>query len=251
LGLTELKTPSIWDAFDGKMPRQCWLGSTSLPAIKTEIFERNFTTTPRAISPPVASLCRDISPDHSPAWAQVKPESSAVIEECFSNVSAKVASDGGSILYGWLVWEWHRVFIEAEHHAVWEKDGRLLDITPHRNGETTVLFLPDPTREYDFASERRLINRKRSLGQFPSVNKWIAATDVLHRAVEEHSVGREIRINRNRLAELQNAAKYTMGAVLVELASKTKPNDPCICTSGRKFKKCCGPLIDLHANRHS
>jgi hypothetical protein len=61
-------------------------------------------------------------------------------------------------------------------------------------------------------------------------------------------VGREIRIDRNRLAYLQNAVRQAMAATLVELASKTNVNDPCICASGRKFKKCCRPLIDLSRN---
>jgi hypothetical protein len=173
------------------------------------------------------------------------PEVNAVVRECFPNASAKVALDGGSIVYGWAIWEWARVFIEAEHHAVWEKDGVFTDVTPHANGETTILFLPDRTREYDFGSEKRLLNVKRSLGQLASVKHWIAATDVFHHTIEAHSVGREIRINRDRLAELQFSIKNAMGAVLVELASKTKPNDPCMCTSGKKFKKCCKPLIDL------
>ncbi|WP_430649416.1 SEC-C metal-binding domain-containing protein [Bradyrhizobium uaiense] len=35
--------------------------------------------------------------------------------------------------------------------------------------------------------------------------------------------------------------------ILVDLAIRTKANDPCICSSGKRFKTCCAPLIDLNA----
>jgi hypothetical protein len=61
-----------------------------------------------------------------------------------------VARDGGEILYGWAIWEWPRVFIEAEHHAVWSKGGCLTDVTPQVPPADTILFLPDTERAYDY-----------------------------------------------------------------------------------------------------
>ena len=50
---------------------------------------------------------------------------------------------------GWAVWEWPRVFIEAEFHAVWKHpDGLLLDIAPRQFSIPRVLPLPDPKRIY-------------------------------------------------------------------------------------------------------
>lgn len=115
-----------------------------MPVISTELFKKTFTTAPQTISPAIVSLCREVRPDHAPTWVQVRADRDAIMNECFNNVSAKVARAGGSIVYGWLIWEWSRVFIEAEHHAVGEKDGALLDITPHVNSEPKVLFLADP-----------------------------------------------------------------------------------------------------------
>jgi SEC-C motif len=217
----------------------------TMPTIKTEIFAKTFTTNPSEISASILSLCTEINQDHKPTWVQVVPEHNAVVRECFTNVSNKVARDGGSLVHGWAIWEWKRVFVEAEHHAVWEKRGELTDVTPHPNGEKTILFLPDPTRVYDFEAEKRLVNFKRSLNECASADYWIAATDDFHNATEAHSVGREIRMPRNRLAALQLGVRNAMAAILVELASKIGPNSSCICASGRKFKKCCGPLTDL------
>ncbi|WP_159008520.1 SEC-C metal-binding domain-containing protein [Bradyrhizobium sp. S69] len=216
-----------------------------MPTIHTEIFTKPFTTNPSEISKSILSLCAAINRDQHPFWVSVQPDQSAIVRECFTNVTNKVARDGGSIAYGWAIWEWKRVFIEAEHHAVWEKDGNFTDVTPHPGGERSILFLPDPIRVYDFDSEKRLVNIKKSLNECVSAGRWIAATDVFHHALEAHSVGREIRIPKNRLTSLQLDVRNAMGAILVELASKTRPNDRCICASGMKFKKCCGPLIEL------
>ncbi|WP_336810110.1 SEC-C domain-containing protein [Bosea sp. MMO-172] len=217
-----------------------------MPAISRDLFTRSYTTTPKAISAPVLAFCRSINPDALPVYVSVTPAPEALPSECFNNVAAKVDSDGGAMLYGWLIWEWPRVFIEAEHHAVWEKDGVLSDITPPANGEARFLFLPDPTREYDFIGQRRRINIKRSHGEFASVEGWIEAADRIQRTMEACSVGNQISIDRSRLASLAQDLQNSLGAVFVDLARTTKPNDPCFCTSGRKFKKCCAPLIQLH-----
>ncbi|MGY4403863.1 SEC-C metal-binding domain-containing protein [Bradyrhizobium sp. USDA 3315] len=177
------------------------------------------------------------------------PEPSAVAGECFSNVAAKVARDGGTLLYGWTIWEWPRVFVEAEHHAIWKSNGKYVDITPHVNNEDQILFLPDPQRVYDFRGKKRLLNRKKSLGVFASAENWIEASDHLHNSMEEHSVGSEIRMKRTTLTALWESARNAQAQVLIDLASTTKVNSPCFCNSGKKFKKCCAPLIDL--TRHS
>lgn len=102
-----------------------------MPTIRTEIFTQTFTTAPQIVSPPIVSLCRELNPDQTPIWVPVRSDPDAIVNECFDNVSAKVARDRGAIVYGWLIWEWPRVFIEAEHHAVWEESGALIDITPN------------------------------------------------------------------------------------------------------------------------
>lgn len=216
-----------------------------MPLVSTEIFKKTFTTAPQALSPQVLSFCDEISPDYAATWVPVRPDVGAIENECFKNVLAKVAQDGGSIVYGWTIWEWPRVFIEAEHHAVWDKDGTLLDITPHINGESKILFLPDPKCIFDYKGMKRKINIKRSLGQFATVDHWIKAADFLQRSIEENSVGNEIRMSRAQLAYLVGTVRDAQCALLVELAANTKVNERCFCNSGKKFKKCCSPLINL------
>ncbi|MGL4965857.1 MAG: SEC-C metal-binding domain-containing protein [Inquilinus sp.] len=153
--------------------------------------------------------------------------------------------EGGSLLYGWLIWEWPRVFIEAEHHAVWEKDGSLVDITPPSNGERRILFLPDPNASYDFAFMKRRNNIRRSYGIFQSVDEWISANDKYHEIKERNSIGNRISITGGDFIEMNGRILNGLGSIFLDLARTTRRNDPCFCRSGKKFKKCCAPLIEI------
>jgi hypothetical protein len=94
-----------------------------MPAVDPAIFERKCTRRPKAVSKEILKLCADISPALVPIPVNVAPEPSAELNNCFHNVASIVAKNGGAILYGWSLWEWPRVFIEAEHHAIWDNNG--------------------------------------------------------------------------------------------------------------------------------
>ena len=47
-----------------------------------------------------------------------------------------------------------RVFIEAEHHAVWSDGVRWIDITLNELAIDQVLIAPDPERTFDFANRK-------------------------------------------------------------------------------------------------
>jgi hypothetical protein len=70
------------------------------------------------------------------------------VSMCHFNVWAQMDRLGGSAQPGWLLWQdTAHHFCEAEFHAVWvAPDGRLVDLTPRRDREKRVMFLPDPTR---------------------------------------------------------------------------------------------------------
>lgn len=113
-----------------------------MPAISTELFKNSYTTAPKALNAAVIDFCREISPDAKPRYLPVMPDPMAQPSECFNNVMARVSKEGGTLVYGWLVWEWPNVFIEAEHHAVWESKGTFVDITPHVHGESEISSCP-------------------------------------------------------------------------------------------------------------
>jgi len=104
---------------------------------------------PKLIKPYVLRFCRSIVPDAAPVYVPCRPLLGAPANECFPLVERQAASVGGERVFGWSVWEWPRVFIEAEFHAVWKQpDGSFLDITPKSLPIPRVLFVPDPKRAY-------------------------------------------------------------------------------------------------------
>ena len=118
-------------------------------------------TTPERLDSTVLHFCSSIRPEAAPVYVPVVADRQAVPRNCYLNVKRRVAEEGGSILHGWTIWYEPGRFIEAEHHAVWvSPDGRHLDVTPHVDGETRILFLPDPERVWTgcpIASVRRAI----------------------------------------------------------------------------------------------
>lgn len=194
------------------------------------------TVTPRKLDATVASFCRGLS-RHPPVYVPVRPESDAEAVECFFNVGQKVGRDGGGIRYGWAVWIWPRVFIEAEHHAVWEApDGTLVDVTPTLNGEARVLFVPDPERVYDYENHRRLDNVRKALTNDPDVRAFLTLAARVAALIEDNSVGRMASVPADELRRLNSLRRDHYAAMLRKFMGR---NDPCFCGSGRKYKVCC------------
>ena len=66
---------------------------------------------------------------------------------CLNNCEAESQRSGDPIVFGWVIWEIRtNAFLEAEFHAVINRRGELLDITPRRDGEKVVLFVRDVNR---------------------------------------------------------------------------------------------------------
>lgn len=75
-----------------------------------------------------------------------------LINQCHLNALIQKRFAGGTIVYGWLLWEDAAAeTCEAMFHSVWrDDDGVMCDITPRVDGELKVLFVPDPNRQIIF-----------------------------------------------------------------------------------------------------
>lgn len=210
--------------------------------IDTTIFEKILTTTPPAITPEIAAWCRDITPRQTPLYVDHQPSPESEVRECFNNVRRHSALHGGELVYGWAIWEWTDVFIEAEHHAVWQSPTGLIDISPHECRTDGILFLPDPDAPYDYINFTRRDNVRRSLSTNPSVQAWLDESAALARVLESHSVGKEYRMSQAQFAQLEARGRrieQLKGDIYFDLARRSGVNSPCFCRSGKKFKKCC------------
>lgn len=214
-------------------------------SVDPQIFSKSFLRCPQRVTPQIRDFCHSLSPGHDPVQLAVTPTAGTKPLECFYNVQSQVEARGGRIAYGWAIWVWPRVFVEAEHHAVWEIHGKMIDVTPRRDGEEKILFLPDPMRTYDFDGNSRIDNQRHSLSSSPAVASLLYCYSERQRFFEANSVGRTTNIDLRAFESVQSDVMHASALVLVELAQITGRNDTCICNSGRKFKKCCSPFINL------
>ena len=211
--------------------------------IKPELLTKTFVAAPRKITPAILKLCQEINPDAEPVFVLENPHPAATPLQCFYNVQEKIKREGGSIVYGWAIWEWRRVFVEAEHHAVWEKDGEWIDITPKDQRARKILFLPDNNATYDFEGNRQRPNIKKKLGRYASIDRFIKVTDDFRNWMQRNSVGLEVRVDRIEYQARQMECEDAQIEVILDTAYETKPRDRCICASGKEFRKCCSKLI--------
>jgi hypothetical protein len=99
----------------------------------------------------VKDLCFMVVPNSTAVYLNVELSDDSVLNECYENVAKMIKKKGGSIQYGWQIWETlSGVMIEAEFHAVWVDDeGVFHDITPKSLPVDKILFLPDHARRYE------------------------------------------------------------------------------------------------------
>ena len=122
-------------------------------------------TTPVAISADIIALCESLKTD-PPGYVPVQTDPNGMFGFCNVGVLEKTKADGGSIRFGWCIWEYPGVWLIAEFHAVWvDPTGALIDITPKPDGETCIVFAGDPTYPPDFDFMKRPNNRRSRIYQ--------------------------------------------------------------------------------------
>ncbi len=183
---------------------------------------------PRIITPQIMELCQSIS-KYKPLYITVRADSRSCINECFANVDTYVKTHGGQSVLGRCIWQRANVLIEAEAHAIWKSpNGDMVDITPHINGETEVLFLADPKMAYD---ENCIPNIRKALTLSPLVAEFINLFN------ERDCIAAESNENTFSLPANMIRRIFVIEQILNQ---RVGGNDLCPCQSGIKYKKCCG-----------
>jgi hypothetical protein len=189
------------------------------------------------------NLCHELVPDAQPEFLAVNPVPDADVNYCFPLVESYVRDHGGSVCCGWQIWEWLGVMVEAEFHAVWRSStGKLHDLTPKQVPVTRVLFLPDPERQYQ---GWQVCNVRRSLSSDPRIAYFIKACEAefefLNRGerATQHGVLHLSDEDTREYCEIQRHKDELIYQIVSRLPRPGR-NEPCICGSGVKYKKCCG-----------
>lgn len=185
-------------------------------------------TTPHFITPQIRELCQSIS-EYEPVYVVVKADLRSRINECFQNVEIYIKKYGGQRILGRSIWQRANVLIEAEAHAIWESpSGDMIDITPHVNGEDSILFLVDPKMTYD---GNIIPNIRKALSTSSLVNEFITLFN------ERDRIAAESKDNTFSLPKNMVGRMLEIECILNQRVTR---NDSCPCQSGIKYKKCCG-----------
>lgn len=199
---------------------------------------------PESISPEIVELSRRINPAAMPVFIPITPGLGCEVNDCFHCVRAKVAREGGRIQFGWSIWERPRVFIEAEHHAVYEPatGPPWRDITPCVLPEVRRrLFLPDDTAVYNYENEGiRRDNRRLALVDDPLVQEFFRLAEDRNEILNSIPGIGEVAIEGEAAERYQQ--NMARGAEIeFHFGMKYTPQGaPCFCGSGQKFKRCHG-----------
>lgn len=200
------------------------------------------TTTPARIDPAVRRLIDIVTPGGCPRYLEVRPEPGATVNGCFSNVRARCARHGGRMLCGWQLWEWPRVLVEAEFHAVWlSPQGEMVEITPKPHGETSILFVPDEQHGYDgrvVDNVRMALHEDQLIEHFIRVSRAIVQVMVGSGRASRHG---RAWIPAEQIAPLRRTQRFLGQAIHSGLSE----HDPCLCGSGSRYQRCHGHELEL------
>lgn len=126
----------------------------------------------RIREPHVRRFVQRVVPGGRVGFVQYEPLASAPEKECFRIVPEQVARVGGEQVVGWALWEWRKVMLIAEFHAVWrDLDGHLVDLTPRPIELHKIAFVPDSQRHYKGV---QVDNVREPLRDDPLITRFIA-----------------------------------------------------------------------------
>jgi hypothetical protein len=130
-------------------------------------------TTASAIIDPITAFAATLESE-SARYVPVVNDPIGLYGWCSDGVLEKVRRDGGSILFGWCIWQWRALLVTGEFHAVWvDPGGALNDITPKPHGETRILFVPAPSYPPNFDFDKRPLSKRARLYQSPDLSEAI------------------------------------------------------------------------------
>jgi hypothetical protein len=195
--------------------------------------------TPESINSNVNLLLKKIPHSERPVYVAVQPSPEAKVDECFLNVDRKISKDSGSIVLGWAVWQ-NEFLIEAEFHSIWKSnEGKLIDITPKKNREPKILFIPDSSAKYQgIQADNVRINTSGNALVDDFIELFEARFRLLNKGERKSQLGEVVLSGKE--ASLYQGIEMNIQGVQWMLSNHDTRNSPCFCRSGLKYKNCHG-----------
>ena len=198
-------------------------------------------TTPTEITVDISIFCKEIDSTTNPVFLEHFPVQGYISGDCYGNVEKHIEKNGGKVQYGWIIWEDPKIFLEAEFHSVWVNDkDEYFDVTPKKDGEKRILFLPDSQKKF---TGELVDNIRKVLIDTPETRALVKVSQKRFETYKKYYTGNpEIRIPLSEMVALDEYYKSVLKEDNFKEYSKPKigRNERCPCGSEKKYKKCCG-----------
>lgn len=184
----------------------------------------------------VLTLTKKLNTGFEPKRVSVQIEKNSLPQSCFGNVERKIARDGGSILYGWAVWQ-SSIICEGEFHAVWKApDGQLIDVTPQEQVFDEILFIPDGERKY---TGQNIDNVRVNITNSTVVDDFILLCETSTKAYSSGKRSSESLVTLTEpVLELIQMLEGWKNSLLNHILLGKGKRASCFCGSGKKYKNC-------------
>ena len=165
-------------------------------------------TTPVEITPAIIDFCKSIDPSQEPVFLDVPAlnESNRFrVGECHFNAHAFTDGAGGSVAYGWIIWERLDMYLDAEFHSVWVNpvSDELRDVTPQGDEESHILFMRDSAGSYDLELQPYVKNRRKALREDSQIQDYLELMDKFHELGRTAWGGMRSAIEQDDVARLR------------------------------------------------
>lgn len=199
------------------------------------------TIEPDRITSGILRVCRDVVPETPPVFVSVDPEPGALPNKCILNALDVAHRDRGEVVMGWKIYVWPRVLVDLIGHALVLRDGAMRCVTPSQTSEKRILFLADRSLSFNENDPNaRLGGKMIPLRDDPDVIRFIEVEEEIHGIkIKLPRTSGQVLVTGSDAHQLM-ALQKEQPELIRRLTLRTKkPNEICICDSGRKFRKCC------------
>jgi hypothetical protein len=203
---------------------------------------------PARIDSRIRVLLAKLPSAKEPIFLPVKPTPRAKPNECVPAVNAQIRRAGGSIVYGWQIWQTVNI-TEAEFHAVWKSPNEeMVDVTPKLipNLEC-ILFAEDPSIKY---TGSQIDNVRINNTGNPLVDDLIRISKARFQML---NAGKRSKMNKvifkgeeRAIFEYINLSQRNLE---MYIASGGDAGTPCYCGRGLKYFECHGDDLNKTLGR--
>jgi hypothetical protein len=196
--------------------------------------------TPTCITSDIRTTCKNLS-KFKPIFIDITAPSWSIHNKCSLNAKRFSEEYGGNVIFGWDVAVWKNVLIDCIGHAVVLKDDKFTDVTPNKYGNSKSLFVQDDNITFDYTNDMsRMPSKMIAISKAKEVRRLITLEEEIYNIKIKYPItSGEIALNPNDGMNITKLEKEKQELIPKIIRNHTHHSDPCICGSGKKFRKCC------------